>query len=116
MKLCTFSKAAICVFLATASLTVKAETSFSPAHDAVLKQFKNPKIEKTAKDAIWTKRDIFKVGVIPNGGSRDGYANYVCEVLYEHGFKGDKVWVQIIDIVKLTRTGKWEKLGEAKCL
>lgn len=71
--------------------------------------------EPRAKDALWTSHDVFKVGVIDDGTSRDGYASYVCQVLYEHGFKGQKVWVQIIDIVKLTRNNDWVKLGESHC-
>lgn len=71
--------------------------------------------EKTAKDAVWTSKNIFKVGVFDNGSRRDGYASYVCQVLYEHGFKGRGVWVQVIDILKLTQHSKWVKLGEARC-
>ena len=87
---------------------------FSSQHEQVKKRFQSSE-EKTAKDAIWTQRDIFKVGVINDGTPRDGYADYVCQVLYEYGFKGDKVWVQVIDIVKLTRNGDWVKLGESHC-
>jgi hypothetical protein len=68
-----------------------------------------------AKDAIWTAKDIFKIGVIDDGSRRDGYAQYVCEILYDEGFKGHKVWIQVIDIVKLTQNGSWVKLGEAHC-
>jgi len=116
MRLHLFGKVTAGITFALVAITAQAEKSYSPAHDAVQQQFKNSKIEKTAKDALWTSRSIFKVGVINNGRSRDGYADYVCEVLYENGFKGDKIWVQIIDIVKLSRNGKWEKMGEAHCL
>ena len=71
--------------------------------------------EPTAKDALWTNKGIFKVGVIDDGTRRDGYAEYVCTVLYDYGFSGKQVWVQIIDIVKLSNSGKWVKLGEARC-
>lgn len=89
-------------------------TTYSQQHERVKRQFQSNE-EKTAKDAIWTARDIFKVGVVNDGSNRDGYANYVCEVLYEHGFKGQQIWVQVIDIIKLTRKGQWVKLGEARC-
>lgn len=79
-------------------------------------RFKGSADEPTSKDAVWTADDIFKVGVINDGTDRSGYAEYVCNVLYDYGFKGKKVWVQVIDIVKLTRSSKWEKLGEAHCL
>jgi len=92
---------------------VHAET-FSTQHEQVKKRFQS-KEEKTSKDAIWTARDIFKVGVINDGTRRDGYAQYVCEVLYDYGFKGQKIWVQVIDIVKLKNNGDWVKLGESHC-
>ena len=88
--------------------------SFSAKHDAVVKYFQSSE-EPSAKDAIWTAKDIFKVGVINDGKSKDGYAAYVCEILTQKGFKDKKVWVQVIDIVKLKRTGKWVKLGECHC-
>ena len=80
-----------------------------------IQQLFQGKDEPQAKDALWTSHDVFKVGVIDDGTPRDGYASYVCQVLYEHGFKGDKVWVQIIDIIKLTRNNDWVKLGESRC-
>jgi len=83
-------------------------------HLKVQNHFKSES-EPTAKDALWTKQDIFKVGVIDDGMSRNGYADYVCLVLHDYGFSGKKVWVQIIDIVELSRRGKWVKLGEAWC-
>ncbi|MFZ5580221.1 MAG: hypothetical protein ACOZAQ_07165 [Pseudomonadota bacterium] len=99
--------------LSAVALQANAET-YSAQHEKVKNLFQSNK-EKTAKDAIWTSRDIFKVGVINDGSRRDGYADYVCQVLYDHGFKGKKVWVQVIDIVKLTRSGSWVKLGESHC-
>lgn len=99
--------------LFAAALQANAET-YSAQHEKVKKLFQSNE-EKTAKDAVWTSRDIFKVGVINDGSRRDGYADYVCQVLYDYGFKGKKVWVQVIDIVKLTRNGDWVKLGESRC-
>jgi len=71
--------------------------------------------EPTAEDAIWATSDILKVGVFNDGSRRDGYASYVCQVLYERGFKGLQVWVQVIDIIQLTRNNKWVRLGQARC-
>lgn len=88
--------------------------SLSPAQEAVLRQFKSP-AEKTAKDALWTSPSMFKVGVLDNGSSRDGYASYVCEVVAERGLAGRGISVQVIDIQKLVRTNKWVALGEARC-
>lgn len=72
--------------------------------------------EPKAKDAIWTADKIFKVGVLNDGTNRNGYASYVCETMYEYGLKGAKIWVQIIDIAILNKSGKWKKLGEAHCI
>jgi len=71
--------------------------------------------EPSVKAAIWTSKDTFKVGVFDDRTRRDGYAEYVCQVLYEHGLKGHKIWVQVLDVIKLTRDGDWVKLGEAHC-
>lgn len=89
-------------------------SSLQIERDKVQKLFKS-KEEPTTKDALWTSDFIFKVGVINDGSPQGGYASYVCQVLYEYGFKGKKVWVQVIDIAKLTRTDKWVKLGESHC-
>lgn len=91
-------------------------TELDKARKDVEARFKGSRDEPTSKDAVWTADDVFKVGVIDDGTDRSGYAEYVCNVLYDYGFKEKKVWVQVIDIVKLTRTNKWEKLGEAHCL
>lgn len=104
---------ALGVFCSILTTQLAAET-YSPQHEAVQHLFQSNE-EKTAKDAIWTARDTFKVGVIDDGTKRDGYANYVCQVLQDYGFNGKKIWVQVIDIVKLTNTGKWIKLGESHC-
>jgi purine nucleoside permease len=109
-------------YIATFTLTVllsfatatHAEKSYSTKHESVLRHFQSG-AEPKVKDAIWTAEEIFKVGVIPDGTSRNGYADYVCEVLYDHGLKGKKVWVHVVDIVALKRTGKWVRLGESHC-
>lgn len=75
--------------LSVVALHANAET-YSAQHEKVKKLFQSNE-EKTTKDAIWTSRDIFKVGVINDGSRRDGYADYVCQVLYDYGFKGKKV-------------------------
>lgn len=90
------------------------ESSYSERQGEVVALFQSD-AEPTAKDAVWTAPEVFKVGVLDNGSSRDGYALYVCNVLYEHGFKGREIWVQVIDIVKLVSNDKWERVGQARC-
>tara|TARA_B100000795_G_scaffold258684_1_gene232974 strand:- start:493 stop:840 length:348 start_codon:yes stop_codon:yes gene_type:complete len=69
--------------------------------------------EQIAKVAVWTAETVFKVGVLDDGTNRTGYAQYVCQVLSEKGL--DNTWVQIVDIVKLSRDGEWVKLGDYRC-
>lgn len=106
----------VLLIVATAAMIVPLSygENFSSQHEMVQKLFQSNE-EKTAKDSAWTARDIFKLGVISDGSRRDGYAEYVCQVLYDYGFKGKKVWVQVIDIVELIRNSDWVKLGEAHC-
>ena len=99
------------LLLATAAA---AGPSLSAQHQAALRQFTSG-TEPLVKDAIWTADRMFKVGVLDNGTPRDGYAQYVCESLYDHGFKGRQVSVHVVDIALLKRTGKWVRLGEARC-
>ncbi|MCF6267802.1 MAG: hypothetical protein L3J57_14850 [Desulfuromusa sp.] len=70
--------------------------------------------EPTAKDALWSAPDVFKVGVIDNKSNRNGYAQYVCSVLAESGLSRG-TWVQIMDIQKIVYQNKWVRLGEAHC-
>lgn len=114
MKLKFSSILSISILLfSTTSYKVNAE-EYSENHQKVKKLFQSDKEAKT-KDAIWTTETIFKVGVIDDGSKRNGYASYVCHVLYDYGFKGKKVYVQVIDIVKLSRDGEWIKLGQSFC-
>lgn len=71
--------------------------------------------EKATKDATWTGKDVFKVGVVDDGSNRDDYAQYVCQVLYRHGFEGAGISVQVIDIQKRGGIEQWVTLGEARC-
>ncbi len=101
----------VIVFALTLSGDVEAFKS-SDKQKSVEDLFKSSS-EPTAKDAVWTASNIFKVGVIDDNTSRDGYAMHVCEVLNERGFHN--VRVQIIDIVKLARDKDWIELGKAGC-
>ena len=110
-----YSKSILIFLLTLLAATITSEAkAFSARHDKVANIFKS-KAEPTAKDAVWTDPKIFKVGVIDNGSNRNGYAEYVCEVLMDEGFRGEKVWVQVIDIAKLINTKKWVTIGEAHC-
>lgn len=107
-KTALLATTSVCCLAATAAALTSQQT-------AVVNHFKAGN-EKTAKDVLWTAPGVFKVGVINNGSNRDGYAGYVCEIMYENGLKGQHIWVQIIDIQKLVKTGKFEKIGDQRCL
>ncbi len=71
--------------------------------------------EPRVKDAAWSTSTTLLVGVLNDGSRRDGYASYICQVLYEDGLKGIGVWVKVIDIEKLVRDNTRAVLGEARC-
>ena len=114
MKLKNIISILTLIIISLGFVTPSQAKSYSSNHNKVMKLFQSNE-EKTAKDAVWTASNIFKVGVINDGSNRNGYAQYICSTLYDYGFKGKKIWVQVIDIVKLTKNGKWVKLGEARC-
>lgn len=71
------------------------------------------KDDKTIKDSVWASASTFRVGVLDNGSSRDGLAQYVCQEL--NAFDVHDVTVKVIDIQKLVSTNKWIDLGQANC-
>jgi hypothetical protein len=98
----------------TEEVKTKKTDNFEDARQEVKKLYVSDK-EPTAKDAVWATDKIFKVGVIDDNSKRDGYAQSVCYTLYEYGFKGEKVYVSIIDIRKLVRDKDWVEIGKARC-
>ena len=88
--------------------------SYSANHDKVMNYFKSSQ-EKSVLDAVWTGESFFSVGRIYKGSSQDGFAMYVCNILYDYGFKGKRIYVNVIDIVKLKNTGEWETIGKTRC-
>jgi|TARA_B110000503_G_scaffold119654_1_gene181615 hypothetical protein len=114
MKTLFTKKIIILAMAVMAGLQSVGATEYSEKQMEVVLLFRGNE-EPTAKDAVWTASDILKVGVFNDGSRRDGYASYVCQVLYERGFKGIGVWVQVIDIIQLTQNNKWVRLGQSRC-
>ncbi|MCD6186786.1 MAG: hypothetical protein J7K09_01365 [Desulfuromusa sp.] len=102
----------LAITLTTPGLTYA--KSFGPEYDKIVTFFQG-QTEPEALDAIWESKTVFKVGVMDDGKSRDRYANYVCEILYNESFRGQGVEVKIIDIEKLAYKNKWVTLGKARC-
>ena len=71
--------------------------------------------ELKVKDAIWYTNHHFAVAVFDDGTRRDGYAMYVCSVLYDHGFKGQSISVEVLDIIKIVKDKKQVVLGKHYC-
>lgn len=68
------------------------------------------------KDAYWSTPGTLLVGVLNDGTKdRNGYARYVCEVLYEEGLMGKLVVVNVIDIGVLVNENKRVNLGHTVC-
>lgn len=61
------------------------------------------------------KGPILYVGMQNDGSRRDGYAQYLCEVLREERVDDRSVDIHIIDIAELNATNKWKKMGSNVC-
>jgi hypothetical protein len=71
--------------------------------------------EPNVIDALWTDKHVFKVGMVSDGSNRDGYAQHVCQVLYDYDYKGDSILVRVIDYPRLLDGDGWVNLGSAQC-
>ncbi len=72
---------------------------------------KEPKI----KDALWSSDRVLAVGVFDDGSNRDGYAQYLCMILYDYELKGERIYIKVIDFSKVVQKKGFIKLGEAFC-
>ena len=88
--------------------------SFGSQYDKIVSFFQG-ETEPHALDATWETETILKIGMIDDGKNQDSYANYVCSILYNEGFRGKNIGVTIIDIEKLAYKNKWVTLGKATC-
>jgi hypothetical protein len=88
--------------------------SFGPEYDRIVEIFQSED-EPDAMDAVWESKSLLKVGVFKHDKNYDSYANHACEVVQSHGFQGNRVAVQIIDLKKLAEAEEWVILGQAQC-
>ncbi len=89
-------------------------SSFGSEYDKAVSFFQSQS-EPKAMDAIWETESILKIGIVADGENQTSYANHVCEILYNEGFRGKGVKVSIIDIEKLAFTNELVILGSASC-
>ncbi len=81
------------------------------------KALKDVKAEKTVLDAKWRmpETNVLWVAMAPDGGSRDGFADYLCMVLADSGApEGDLKTVFIYD-PSTYEAGAGSAMGMAAC-
>lgn len=71
--------------------------------------------EPSVADALFPYSTL-KLGMHNDGSSRDGFAEYACQILQSEFGVTELVTVSIIDIDKLVHTDKWVKIGKANCI
>jgi len=69
--------------------------------------------EPTTLQADWISESIFVVGIMNDNTKRNGYAQYVCTTLHEHGF--NNVNVQVVDATKMIDENELAIIGYARC-
>jgi len=69
--------------------------------------------EEPTLQADWISESIFVVGVNNDNTKRNGYAQYVCTVLNEHGF--NNINVQVVDATKMIDENELAIIGYARC-
>lgn len=83
------------------------------AREAVLAIFKSEN-EPTARSAAWASTKLFKISVNDDGSSRNGYAQYACEVIRQlqlsRGYS-----VEIVDAASVAEDRQLVVLGKADC-
>jgi len=77
--------------------TVSCAESKKPSDDPNNKTaFEEIQKESKIKEAIITDANVLYVSVEDDGTRRDGYAEYLCEILREH--KATTTWVKVVKI------------------
>ncbi|APG24069.1 hypothetical protein [Syntrophotalea acetylenica] len=102
----------VALFIAMSLSTVHADQK--QQRQEVLRYLKSGQ-EPQVKDAMWATDFLLKIGVFDNGSQRDGFADYVCLVLAEHGMSGQSIRIEIIDYGSVVRGENWKVLGGAEC-
>ena len=91
----------------------------SPAPAAIDEAKAALKAEPKIKDLTYNARDTvqWNIGVLGDGSSRVGYAEYVCSVLQEKGALAGRTHVRIVDIAKVTQGSDFRSanLGHVIC-
>ncbi|WP_151792027.1 hypothetical protein [Acinetobacter soli] len=106
----------VCAFLllgCSNSKDKKMDEYIESKHQKIVEYIKENEI--TVKDVVWSNTKTLSVGVIDDGTNRDGYAQYICEIVSSGGLSGFNIMVKVIDIQKLKQTDKWVTIGKSNC-
>lgn len=71
--------------------------------------------EAQVKDVAFTEAGNLYVGVVDDGSSRDGYAQYLCEVVKDYATGDGRVLIKIIDVAAAARDEGLKELGSHWC-
>lgn len=71
--------------------------------------------EPSVKDVMWFTPYTLSVAKFTNGGSEDGFADYICTVLQQHGWDDHKITVNVIDMRKVLKEKTFDIVGSANC-
>lgn len=98
-----------------AANTAKADAKQQASEPHRVELLASLKKEPKIKDAGWLDEhnNSILIGVIDDGSSQDGYAQYICGLMSDHELHGGIV--RIMDVAAATRD-KWKELGRADCL
>lgn len=73
--------------------------------------------EPKVKDLIWTSASVLYIAVDDDGTRRNGYAEYICQVLHEYGI--NDTWVKIVKFGSMDDPSRDNAygilLGESRC-
>lgn len=103
----------------SATLRPEAERSDEPSPEAIEAAKAEIKAEPKVRDFIYQSGQAveWQIGVLDNGTSMVGYANYICELLAANGALKPKTHVRIVDIVKVSngKSFRSASLGHIAC-
>jgi len=103
----------------TTTAPTETEKAEGPPTAAIEAAKKAIKAEPKVKDFIYQPGQAveWQIGVLDDGTSRVGYANYICEVLAQTGAIKTSTQVRIVDIVKVSNgeTFRSASLGHVAC-